>query len=98
MDPSLRRSFRRSLLRWFARCRRDLPWRRSRDPYAIWVSEVMLQQTQGATVVSYYPRFLAAFPTVEALAKAPLADVLRSWEGLGYYRRARSLHHTACLL
>jgi A/G-specific adenine glycosylase len=86
---------RRRLLAWFARHRRDLPWRQTRDPYAIWVSEVMLQQTQVATVIPYFRRFLDAFPTVHDLAAAAEQDVLRLWEGLGYYRRARSLHQAA---
>lgn len=86
---------RTSLLNWFDRHARDLPWRRTRDPYAIWISEVMLQQTQVATVVPYFERFLAAFPDVPALAAASEQDVLRLWEGLGYYRRARSLHEAA---
>jgi A/G-specific adenine glycosylase len=72
-----------------------LPWRRNRDPYAVWVSEIMLQQTTVATVTGYFDRFLAAFPTVEALAAADEHDVLRLWEGLGYYRRARQLHRAA---
>jgi A/G-specific adenine glycosylase len=83
------------LLAWFDRHHRDLPWRRTRDPYAIWVSEVMLQQTQVATVVPYFERFLQAFPTLADLAAAEEADVLRLWEGLGYYRRARDLHRAA---
>jgi A/G-specific adenine glycosylase len=83
------------LLDWYADHRRDLPWRRTRDPYQIWVAEVMLQQTQVATVIPYYERFLARFPTVEALAAAPLDDVLKLWEGLGYYARARNLHAAA---
>src|SRR5437660_1175960 len=88
----------RRLLAWFARCRRDLPWRRDRDPYRIWVSEVMLQQTQVATVVPYFERFLTAFPTVADLAAAGEQEVLRLWEGLGYYRRARDLHRSARLI
>jgi A/G-specific adenine glycosylase len=88
----------RRLRAWFRRHRRDLPWRRDRDPYRIWVSEVMLQQTQVATVVPYFERFLRAFPTLAALAAADEHDVLRLWEGLGYYRRARDLHRTARLL
>ena len=88
-------SFATSLLRWFARHQRDLPWRHSRDPYAVWVSEAMLQQTQVATVVPYFERFLAAFPTIAALAAADEQAVLRLWEGLGYYRRARHLHQAA---
>jgi A/G-specific adenine glycosylase len=86
------------LLHWFDRHARDLPWRRSRDPYAIWVSEVMLQQTQVASVVPFFERFLQSFPSVRALAAAAEADVMRLWEGLGYYRRARSLHRSARLL
>ena len=86
---------RRQLLRWFDRHARDLPWRRTRDPYAIWVSEVMLQQTQVATVIPYYERFLKAFPTLAELAAADEQLVLRHWAGLGYYRRARDLHRAA---
>ncbi len=86
---------RTELLAWFDRAQRDLPWRKTRDPYAIWVSEVMLQQTQVATVIPYWRRFLARFPTVEALAEAPLDDVLGHWKGLGYYSRARNLHRAA---
>jgi len=84
-----------ALLAWYRRAARSLPWRGSRDPYAIWVSEVMLQQTQVATVLGYYERFLREFPTVEALAKAELPAVLARWSGLGYYGRARSLHAAA---
>ena len=94
----LRRRLPRRLLAWFARCRRDLPWRRDRDPYRIWVSEVMLQQTQAATVVPFFERFLQTFPTLTALAAADEQEVLRHWEGLGYYRRARDLLRTARLL
>ncbi len=79
------------LLRWFARCRRELPWRRRHDLYAIWVSEVMLQQTQVETVIPYYRDFLRRYPTLKQLAAAPLQDVLKAWEGLGYYSRARNL-------
>ncbi len=86
---------RRQLLRWFDRHARDLPWRRTRDPYAIWVSEVMLQQTQVASVIPYFERFLVEFPSVAALAAADEQAVLRLWEGLGYYRRARDLHRAA---
>lgn len=84
-----------NLLTWYGRVRRDLPWRRTRDPYHIWVAEVMLQQTQVATVIPYYERFLACFSTVEALAMASLDEVLKLWEGLGYYARARNLHAAA---
>ncbi len=83
------------LLAWFARNARDLPWRRERTPYRVWVAEVMLQQTQVNTVIPYYERFLERFPNVEALANASLEDVLRLWEGLGYYARARRLHQAA---
>jgi A/G-specific adenine glycosylase len=95
LSADLRRWVGRQLHPWFRRHRRDLPWRATRDPYAIWVSEVMLQQTQVATVVPYYLRFLKAFPTVHALAAAREDYVLRLWEGLGYYRRARDLHRGA---
>jgi A/G-specific adenine glycosylase len=84
-----------ALLRWYAVAQRDLPWRRTRDSYAIWVSEIMLQQTQVATVLPYYERFMARFPTVRALAGAQLDEVLALWQGLGYYTRARSLHAAA---
>ena len=88
-------AFRAALLAWYARVARDLPWRRDADPYRVWVSEVMLQQTTVAAVIPYHARFLAAFPTVEALAAADEAAVLRLWEGLGYYSRARNLHAAA---
>jgi A/G-specific adenine glycosylase len=94
-SPAWRRTLRRRLLAWYRRHARDLPWRRTRDPYAIWVSEIMLQQTQVATVERYFPCFLAAFPTVGAMAAAPEQKILRLWEGLGYYRRARQLHAAA---
>ena len=90
-----RSGFRRRLLGWFARNKRDLPWRRTKDPYAVWLSEIMLQQTQAPTVVRYFERFLTVFPTLEALAQAQQAEVLRLWEGLGYYRRAVQLHEAA---
>jgi A/G-specific adenine glycosylase len=80
------------LLAWYDRHRRDLPWRRTRDPYAVWVSEVMLQQTRVDTVVPYFERFMARFPTPLALAEAGADDVMAAWSGLGYYRRARLLH------
>src|SRR5581483_2577604 len=94
-DARWRDRLRRRLLDWYGRHARDLPWRRTRDPYAVWVSEIMLQQTQVATVEGYFPRFLAAFPTIEALAAAPQEHVLRQWEGLGYYRRARQMQAAA---
>ena len=84
-----------SLLTWFYRVKRDLPWRKERTPYRVWISEIMLQQTQVATVVPYFERWLARFPDLETLANAPLDDVLKMWEGLGYYRRARNLHRAA---
>ncbi|HEY2515252.1 MAG TPA: A/G-specific adenine glycosylase [Polyangiaceae bacterium] len=84
-----------ALLGWYAGAKRDLPWRRTRDPYAIWLSEVMLQQTRVETVIPYYERFLSRWPTVGALADAPIDDVLAAWSGLGYYRRARMLHDAA---
>ncbi len=89
---------RKRLLAWYGRKKRDLPWRRTSDPYAIWVSEIMLQQTRVAAVVPYYERFLARFPDVCALATAPLDDVLAQWSGLGYYRRARHLHAAAAIV
>ena len=88
-------AIRNALLAWFRRNARSLPWRKNRDPYAVWVSEVMLQQTQGAAVIPYYQRFLEVFPTLADLARAPLERVLELWSGLGYYRRARHLHHAA---
>ncbi len=84
-----------TLLRWYARARRDLPWRRTRDPYRIWVSEIMLQQTRVETVIPYYRRFLRRFPSLRALSRARHQDVLKTWEGLGYYRRAGNLHEGA---
>jgi A/G-specific adenine glycosylase len=85
----------RNLLKWFEKNGRDLPWRKTADPYAIWVSEIMLQQTQVSTVIPYYSKFLKSFPTVCHLAKADLSRVLRIWEGLGYYSRARNLHRAS---
>src|SRR5271169_1007493 len=87
--------FRKNLLAWFSQCQRDLPWRRTRDPYRIWISEIMLQQTRVATAIPYYERFLGRFPDVRSLAAAPEAEVLRLWAGLGYYSRARNLHKAA---
>jgi A/G-specific adenine glycosylase len=95
LDEAWVRELRRALLAWFAAHQRPTPWRNNPDPYRVWVAEVMLQQTQTATVVPYYERFMARFPTVQALADAPLEEVLRYWEGLGYYARARSLHRAA---
>lgn len=94
-DPEWLRRLWRGLRRWYARHARDLPWRRGGEPYAVWISEIMLQQTTVAAVVPYFERFLARFPTVDALAAADESDVLRLWEGLGYYSRARNLHRAA---
>src|SRR6202140_2025383 len=88
-------AFRRALLRWYDKHRRDLPWRETRDPYRIWLSEIMLQQTRVAAVLGHYRIFLERFPNVQALAAASEDDVLAAWSGLGYYRRARMLHQTA---
>jgi A/G-specific adenine glycosylase len=93
-----KQAFRRRLLAWYRANRRDLPWRRTSDPYAIWVSEIMLQQTQVSTVVPYYTRFLSAFPDVRTLSAAREQDVLKLWEGLGYYRRARQMHKAARII
>ncbi|MGQ9646085.1 MAG: A/G-specific adenine glycosylase [Thermodesulfobacteriota bacterium] len=95
MDSILLKKIQTILLRWFEKKGRDLPWRKTRDPYAIWVSEIMLQQTQVATVIPYYQRFLESFPTVDRLAKSDLSKVLRTWEGLGYYSRVRNLHRAS---
>lgn len=83
------------LLAWFQKKKRSLPWRKNRDAYRVWISEIMLQQTQVNTVIPYYERWMNEFPNTEVLANAPLSRVLKAWEGLGYYRRARYLHETA---
>src|SRR3954462_5775039 len=83
------------LLAWYRAGHRDLPWRNTADPYRIWVSEIMLQQTRAQAVIPYYDRFLARFPTVNALAAAPEQDVLAMWAGLGYYSRARNLRRAS---
>jgi A/G-specific adenine glycosylase len=88
----------RSLLKWFRTNARDLPWRKNRTPYAVWVSEIMLQQTQVTTVIPYFNRFMKRFPTVEKLARAKQDTVLKHWEGLGYYSRGRNLHTAAKLI
>ena len=95
IEPARRREFSRRLRAWFRNHGRDLPWRRTRDPYRVLVSELMLQQTQVSRVVDYYERFLARFPTLDHVAEAPQRSVLKSWAGLGYYARARSLHALA---
>ncbi len=92
---TVKREVRSQLLRWFDQHQRALPWRQTKDPYGVWVSEVMLQQTQVDRVVRYWTKFLARFPTVRSLADAELADVLSMWTGLGYYSRARNLHRAA---
>ena len=94
VSEAKRRRIAESLLAWYRQHKRDLPWRGG-SPYAVWVSEIMLQQTQVATVIPYFERFLARFPTVEALAAAPVEEVLKQWAGLGYYARARNLHRAA---
>ena len=94
-DTKWKASLRRKLLKWFDVHQRDLPWRNKKTPYRIWVSEIMLQQTQVATVVRYYDRFIKRFSTVNQLANANESDVLKLWEGLGYYRRARQMHAAA---
>jgi A/G-specific adenine glycosylase len=94
-DTLARQAFRRRLVAWFGRHARDLPWRLTRDPYRIWLSEVMLQQTTVAMAAPHFERFVAEFPTIEDLAAADEQQVLRLWEGLGYYRRARALHAAA---
>jgi A/G-specific adenine glycosylase len=94
-NPDQASRLRIALLDWYDRNRRDLPWRRTRDPYAIWVSEIMLQQTRVAVVVERYQAFMARFPTIFALARAAEQEVLAFWSGLGYYRRARMLHKAA---
>jgi A/G-specific adenine glycosylase len=89
------KAFVEQLLAWWETSYKDLPWRRSKDPYAIWVSEVMLQQTQIVTAIPYYDRWMSRFPTIKDLARASLEEVLRLWQGLGYYSRARNLHSAA---
>ena len=97
-DPRTAAWFSAALLRWFQTAARPMAWRETRDPYRIWVSEIMLQQTRVETVAPYYDRFLLKFPDVRSLAAAPIDDVLKAWEGLGYYSRARNLHRTAGIL
>ncbi len=87
--------FRQGLLSWYKNSHREMPWRTEPTPYRVWISEIMLQQTQVTTVVAYFLRFMEAFPTIESLAAATEMDVLRAWEGLGYYRRAKNLHAAA---
>jgi len=96
--PAVRQAIRRKLLRWYTTHARDLPWRRRRDAYAQWVAEIMLQQTQVATVIPYYERFVRRFPDVASLARAGDDALLRHWQGLGYYRRAENLRRAARLI
>ena len=96
--PASKKLLGKALLFWFGERKRDLPWRKTRDPYAIWVSEIMLQQTQVATVIPYFEKFLKSFPTVGALAVADEQEVLKLWQGLGYYRRARHMHQAAKII
>src|SRR5437762_5345564 len=93
--PRTAQAFTRKLLAWYRRAARDLPWRRTRDPYRVLVSEFMLQQTQVSRVAEYYPRFLERFPDLGTLARAPARAVREAWDGLGYYARARNLHQLA---
>ncbi|MEI9813123.1 MAG: hypothetical protein WDO18_10860 [Acidobacteriota bacterium] len=88
-------SLRKAVTRWFVQHQRDLPWRRTHDPYAIWISEIMLQQTRVAAVIPYYERFLSKYPRVQDLAAAPETELLAMWAGLGYYSRARNLQKAA---
>jgi len=90
--------FTESLIKWYNKNKRELPWRKTRDPYKIWVSEIMLQQTQVETVLPYYKRFLQAFPSLKALANAELSQILKMWEGMGYYARARNLLKAAQII
>lgn len=88
-----------AILKWFdSHGRKDLPWQHNKTPYSVWVSEIMLQQTQVATVIPYYQRFMESFPTIQRLAEAPIDDVLHHWTGLGYYARARNLHKAAVVM
>jgi A/G-specific adenine glycosylase len=97
-SPVQTRSFRRALLSWYDQHRRDLPWRRDHDPYGIWISEIMLQQTRVAAVLDRYARFMLRFPTVQVLAAARESSVLAAWSGLGYYHRARRMHNAAKII
>lgn len=94
-DKQLKKAVKSDLLAWFSAHARDLPWRRNRTPYRVWVAEIMLQQTRVDTVIPYYQRWMKAFPSWRALARAPQSEVLKCWEGLGYYSRARNLHAAA---
>jgi A/G-specific adenine glycosylase len=95
IHPNTKKAIQSSLLKWFDANKRDMPWRETRDPYKIWISEIMLQQTQVKTVMPYFHRFIQSFPSVRELAAADISQVMKSWEGLGYYSRARNLHKAA---
>ena len=95
MAEESEKRLRREILEWYRKHKRDLPWRRTRDPYHVWISEIMLQQTRAAAVIPYYERFLARFPDVNSLAAAPEQELLAAWAGLGYYSRARNLQLAA---
>ena len=88
----------RKLLAWYDKTKRDLPWRNTKDPYSIWVSEIMLQQTQVKTVIPYYERWIKTLPTIDKLANAPEQKILKLWEGLGYYSRAKNLKKSAKII
>ncbi len=94
----LNQDIRRKLLAWYDKTKRDLPWRDTKDPYSIWVSEIMLQQTRVKTVLPYYERWIKAFPTIDKLADAPERKILKLWEGLGYYSRVRNLKKAAKII
>ena len=87
--------FTKNLLSWYKKSARELPWRKTSDPYKIWISEIMLQQTTVAAVIPYYERWIVQFPTVQTVAEAPLQTILKTWQGLGYYSRARNIHKSA---
>src|ERR1017187_9602963 len=92
------KDFSRDLTHWYTKNKRDLPWRRTKDPYKIWVSEIMLQQTTVNAVIAYYERWIKSFPTIHDLGRAPLQTVLKQWQGLGYYNRAKNLHKASQIL
>src|SRR5271169_818475 len=98
LSPADLKRLRHTLLRWYDQNQRELPWRQDTDPYRVWVSEIMLQQTRVAAVLDHYARFLRRFPTVQALAAAREPSVLAAWSGLGYYHRARRMHQAAKII
>ncbi|MCG8604836.1 A/G-specific adenine glycosylase, partial [bacterium] len=95
LEKEFKSAFTKKLIAWYHKNKRDLPWRKTSDPYAVWISEVMLQQTQVDQVIPYYNKFMEQFPTLKALSEASLSDILKAWEGLGYYTRARNLKDAA---